>query len=71
MVEEVPKIKDFYIIFRYSNIQVSTCLEDTKKIPFGHGSTLAASYNSETVAWIGNFLCQFAPTFALQFNLLF
>jgi len=40
---------------RFIRTMHSTCLEDTKKMPYDAGIPLAAGYISETVAWIGQF----------------
>ena len=47
MTKEVPKIKDFYIVFRCSNTQVSTCLEDIKKMPAEPGGASVTGHITE------------------------
>ena len=57
-----------YCILRDINTTVSTSLEWVKKMSHPSGIPLAGRLVSETVAWIGHFLVDLAPAFALQFK---
>jgi hypothetical protein len=55
-------------------ITISTCLEDTKKMPVKPGSPLASGYISEKIAYKCNFLITYCPPFenlALPITIVF
>jgi len=48
----------------------STCLEDTKKMPYQSGIPLAGRHVSEAVAWIDHFLSRFGACFCVTIKVI-